>query len=309
MARRKQTHSPSRSEKNDEQSAGEEEEEQNEGSPRGNTPPRSPTPEDVVNDSIPTPPSSPTKSNVLDSAPPPPPPTSQPSSTIAPPPPVSSTPITTAPLLQLHYYLLFFPKKLSPLHLSSPLPSILQIPSDDDESVPTTKQQIDSVNEKLDALVESSKKCNDIVMKAFLDTALHQYHESIDKCTAAVDDSSSLCKNPTADVKNLIHDSKVFLDSLNGHAETNATKVNASVASMSQSLQGEQAKFETLRSDVFTDNKTFLASVDSRLDKLNADFQVERKLRDDLAQHIAINEVQKAEIARAEREISLLKTE
>ena len=146
-------------------------------------------------------------------------------------------------------------------------------------------------------------------MKAFLDTTLHQYHESIYKCIAAVDDSTSLCKNATADVKDLIHDSRVFLDSLKGRAETNAAKVNASVASLSQSFQREQAKFETLWSDVFTDNKTFLAFFYSRLDKLNVDFQVERKLRDDLAQHIAINEVQKAEIARAEREISLLKTE
>ena len=71
-------------------------------------------------------------------------------------------------------------------------------------------------------------------MKAFMDTALHQYHESIDKCTAAVEDSTSLCKGATSDIKELIQDSKVFLDSLKGHAETNVVKVTASVDSLSQ---------------------------------------------------------------------------
>ncbi|XP_023771185.1 uncharacterized protein LOC111919854 [Lactuca sativa] len=325
-------------EKNDELFGDKEEEEKHEVSPRGNTLPRSPTPEDVVNDSIPTPPPSPPKSTVQDSPPPPPPPppTSQPSYTIDPPPPVSSTPITTAPVPPPIFSQATFTTKptitstndssvkvntsdvgvktedppkvtiepISPppssesnlvlggaeFEFDSTYYSPYRIPSEEDESALATKQQIDSVNEKLDALIRSSKKCNDVVMKAFLDTALHQYHESIDKCTVALDDSTSLCKNTTTDVKNLIHDSKVFLDSLKGHAETNAAKVNALVASLSQSLQGEQAKFETLRSDVFTDKKTFLASVDSRLDKLNADFQ-------------------KVEIARAEREILLLKTE
>ena len=61
MARRKQTPSPSHSEKKNEQSAGEEEEEHHEGSLRGNTPPRSPTLVENVNDSVPTAPPSPPK--------------------------------------------------------------------------------------------------------------------------------------------------------------------------------------------------------------------------------------------------------
>ncbi|XP_023738291.1 uncharacterized protein LOC111886287 [Lactuca sativa] len=96
MGRRTKTPSPSSSEKNDEQSAGVEEEEQQEGSPRENTPPRSPTPDDVINDFVPTPPPYPPKTTVQVSVAPPPPPTSQPTSTVAPP-PVRTTLISSTP--------------------------------------------------------------------------------------------------------------------------------------------------------------------------------------------------------------------
>ncbi|XP_023748579.1 flocculation protein FLO11-like [Lactuca sativa] len=73
-------------------------EEQHEGSPRGNTPPRPPTPVDIVDESVPTPPLSRPKTTVQVTIAPPPPSSSPPVSTIAPQPPVSSTPVTTAPL-------------------------------------------------------------------------------------------------------------------------------------------------------------------------------------------------------------------
>ena len=50
-----------------------------------------------------------------------------------------------------------------------------QIPSEEDESAPATKQQIDSVHEKLGSLLTSTTKYNDVVLKAFMDTNLNQY--------------------------------------------------------------------------------------------------------------------------------------
>ncbi|XP_052621138.1 leucine-rich repeat extensin-like protein 2 [Lactuca sativa] len=99
MARKPKTPSPSSYGNVDEQNADEEEEDQHEGSPRGNTPPRSPTPEGNLNDSVPTPPSSPPKTTVQVSvAPIPPSPTTQTTTIVPPPPPVSSIPLCKTPL-------------------------------------------------------------------------------------------------------------------------------------------------------------------------------------------------------------------
>ncbi|XP_052627742.1 extensin-like [Lactuca sativa] len=79
------------------QSADKEERVHLEGSPRGNTPPRSPTAEVWTN--IPSPPPSPKQTTVpITVAPIPPTPTTQPNTTVPPPPPVSTIPISTTPL-------------------------------------------------------------------------------------------------------------------------------------------------------------------------------------------------------------------
>ncbi|KAL7602795.1 hypothetical protein Lser_V15G20307 [Lactuca serriola] len=186
---------------------------------RGNTPPRPPTPEEVVDDSVPTPPSSPPKTTAQDSVPPPP--VSQPASIIASPPPVTSPPIiiasiptpvfskaafTTTPIItsttdssvnvntsdvgaKTEESLKVTTEPISPTPSDDSSPvlgraefefdstyySAYRIPSKEDESAPTTKQQIDSVHEKLDTLIDSTKKYIDGVLKAFMDTALHQY--------------------------------------------------------------------------------------------------------------------------------------
>ena len=76
----------------------------------------------------------------------------------------------------------------------------------------------------------------------------------MDKCSTVVDDSTSQCKHATKDVKDLIQYSKLFLELLQGHANSNATKVNDSVDSLTHSLQGEQAKFKAVRTDLQTEN-------------------------------------------------------
>lgn len=83
----------------DQEKSAEGEDVENEGSPRGNTPPRSPTPEVELNESVPTPPPSPTHTTMpVFLAPISPPISTQPASTSPLPPPVSTFPISTAPL-------------------------------------------------------------------------------------------------------------------------------------------------------------------------------------------------------------------
>ncbi|XP_023736905.1 pectinesterase inhibitor 10-like [Lactuca sativa] len=102
----------------------------------------------------------------------------------------------------------------------------------------------------------------------FLDTALQQYSASIDKSRKAMDASTSSCKKAIADVIELIHDSKVFFESLKGHADSNASKVNATVDLLSKLLQEENTKFDSVRSRFQVDHTTFLSSVNTCLDKL-----------------------------------------
>ncbi|KAL7587931.1 hypothetical protein Lser_V15G41169 [Lactuca serriola] len=207
----------------------------------------------------PTPPLSPPKTTVQDSVPPPP--VSQPASTIASPPLVTSPPIIAAsipapiltkdPFVNVNTFDVGAKTEEPPKVTTEPISPTLsadsspvlggdefefdstyyspyQIPIEEDESTPATKQQIDSVHEKLDTLIDSTKKYNDVVLKAFMDATLHQYTESIDKCTVTMDDSTSMCKRATSEDKDL-RDSQVFLDFFKGHADSNAAKVTESI--------------------------------------------------------------------------------
>ena len=101
-----------------------------------------------------------------------------------------------------------------------------------------------------------------------------------------MDSSTSTYKKAASEVTDLVHDSKIFLESFRGHADTNATKVNASVDSLTKSLQEETTKFDSVRTALQDDHSSFLTSVASRLDKLQADLAMENRIMDELA-HLA----------------------
>ncbi|XP_023745445.1 uncharacterized protein LOC111893610 [Lactuca sativa] len=273
-----------------------EEEVRHEDLPKGSTSPRSPTPTEQLNDKIPTPPPSPPKTTVQVSVAPPIPPTqpTQPTTTALPP-PVSTKPISTTitplppPIISpsiittmtelpakvnvsntganIETETPVTPKPLSPSPLNDSASTLggdnfefdstyyspYRLPTDKDEEAPVTRQKVQGLDDKLDQLLASSSKYNDVVMKAFLDTAFEQYTNAIDKSTKAVEASSS------------------------------SSKVNAFVESLSKSLQGEQVKFETVRSDILADNKSLLLLVDSRIENLCANLAMENRLMDALA--------------------------
>ncbi|KAL7588506.1 hypothetical protein Lser_V15G41267 [Lactuca serriola] len=127
--------------------------------------------------------------------------------------------------------------------------------------------------------------------------------------TAAITESTSVCKKASADVTEVIHTTKIFLDSLKGHADTNAAKIRESVESVSQSLQKEQQKFYDVRSSIQADNASLISSVSSKLDSLHADIAKESALKEEIARQASTIAVQQVQLAQAEKEISLLKTE
>ena len=180
-----------------EQSVVIEEEVQHEGPPRGNTPPQSPTPEVQVH--VPTPPPSPKQTTIpISGAPIPPPVTSQPTTVPLPPPIFSSatTTTTTGPSVSVnvsdtgaHIVGIDTPVTTKPL---SPSPSTnskpilggenfdfhstyysrYRIPSEDDDDATVTKLHLKDIHDKLDNFIGSSTTYFDVVLKAFLDTAL-----------------------------------------------------------------------------------------------------------------------------------------
>ncbi|XP_023744183.1 uncharacterized protein PB18E9.04c-like [Lactuca sativa] len=277
MAKRSKSPTPPSSEKDEEN----DEEKITHESPRGNTPPRSPSPTHSLHDNLLIPPPSPKQTVSLSVAPVPSPTTSQTTTSTTslppPPPPVTSVPISTTPLpppiiSQSTTTTIPDPivevnvsdtgatigteppvttKPLSPTHstdsgatlggandeFDSTYYSPYRLPTDEDDDAPITHQHLQTINEKLDKLLDDNKSYSGVVLKEFLDIALEQYIESIEKSTQAVNDSSSACKKPTADVADVVHTTQIFLDSLKGHADTNAAKVQASVDSFSKSLQ------------------------------------------------------------------------
>ncbi|XP_023745508.1 pollen-specific leucine-rich repeat extensin-like protein 1 [Lactuca sativa] len=223
---------PTSSSSNEEgQSADEEEEVQHEGSPRGNTPPRSSTPEVQIH--VPTPPPSPKQTTIpIFVAPIPPPVTSQPTTTVPLPPPIFSsatTTTTTGPSVSVnvsdtgaHTVSSDTPVTIKPL---SPSPSTdfepilggenfdfdstyyspYRIPSEDnDDDAPVTKLHLKDIHDKLDKLLGSLATYSDVVLNAFLDTTLQQYTASIDNSTKVVDASTSTCKKAATKVTYLV---------------------------------------------------------------------------------------------------------
>ncbi|KAL7589612.1 hypothetical protein Lser_V15G41251 [Lactuca serriola] len=180
-----------------------------------------------------------------------------------------------------------------------------RIPTENDVDAPVTSQHIQDIHDKLDRLLADSKAYGSVVLKAFLETAIKQYTDAIDRSTDAVYKSASSCAKATKEVSEVVHTTQIFLDSLKSHADTNQAKFQSSVDSFSKTLQDETTKFEALRTELKTESTSFLQSVDSRFVTLAA----ESTLKEDLIKHQATIDIQKVQLAQAKKEISLLKTQ
>ena len=73
------------------------------------------------------------------------------------------------------------------------------------------------------------------------------------------------------------------MESLQGAAESNAAKVNSVVEKLATSFETEQHHFASLRQTLEADNKSFQATVEDRLTRLQEDLATENLVMDALA--------------------------
>ncbi|XP_023754897.1 uncharacterized protein LOC111903350 [Lactuca sativa] len=184
-----------------------------------------------------------------------------------------------------------------------------RLQSDEDTDTPINRQHLQSIHEKLDKLLADNKAYGGVVLKAFVETTIDQYTQAMDKSTDAIKESTSTCKKASANVAEVIRTTQIFIDSLKGHADTNAAKIRESVGSFSQSLKEEQQIFDDVRSSIKADNASLIGSVSSRLDSLHVDIAKESALKEEIARQASTIAVQQVQLAQSEKEISLLKTE
>lgn len=167
------------------------------------------------------------------------------------------------------------------------------------------------MNDKLDTLIASSSSSvySEAVVKAIVEKVLKEHDTSIQKATEVVTASVLSSKKVVDDDKTLIHDARIFLESLQGAAEANANKVNATIESLSKSLQAEKQKFDQVCSSLETDQASLQSSIESLLEKLQADLALENKILDELTRQTTLIKTQSVWLTQAHKEIEELKYE
>ncbi|KAL7587827.1 hypothetical protein Lser_V15G41173 [Lactuca serriola] len=275
-------------------------------SPRGKTPPRSPSP--IPEDKIPTPPPSPKqfppKPETVKIPTPPPSPSPKPT----PPKQPTPTPTLEIPVLVVLTVGVNVSHSGAPTVSETPATPIPPSPTkstdsgatlgvdndeydsthfspyrlqlDEDTEGPINRQHLDSIHEKLDKLLADTKAYGGVVLKAFVEAAIEQYTKAMEKSTEAVNEYTSLCKKATTDIAEVVRTTQIFLDSLKGHADTNAAQVRASVDSLSQALKEEHLKFEDVCSSLKANNASLISLVSSKLDSMHAEIAKESALKE-----------------------------
>ncbi|KAL7600247.1 hypothetical protein Lser_V15G21793 [Lactuca serriola] len=280
MAKKSKSPSPSSS-KNDEE---DEEEEIHHVSPRGNTPPRSPTPTEPPHEKLPIPPPSLKQRIPISVAPVPPPTTSQTTTSIPPPPPVTTIPISITPI----------PSLIISQSTSTTIPqpkvgvNISDTGATTETEPPVTSKPISP----------SPSTDSDPTLGGATDEFDSIYYSPYTLPTNDDDEAPSIDEK----LDNLLYANKSYND-------TSAAKVNAFVDSLSKCIQAEQTKFEVVHSSIQAENTSLISSVNFQFESLNVALAKESSLKEDLARQASTIEVQKVQLAQAEKEISLLKTE
>ncbi|XP_023769235.1 pectinesterase inhibitor 10-like [Lactuca sativa] len=289
-----------------------------EASDRGDTPPRSPTPEILVRSLPPSPPpvtipvSIPHISPITTSQPfttiPIPTPiftdttsttTTKPTFT-APNPPVTEPPFTTKPTFTTE------PppssKPLSPTQSTETTPilggedlefdstyfSPYRVQSEYDDDEPITKRHLKAVNDKLDQLLSSSSSGtpSEAAFKTLFSSVVVEHSATLSAAAKAIKASSSQY-------------------SLQVVAAKNAATVNTSV----ETLQSECSKLEAARHAIEEENASLHAKVNERLTQLEADLAMENRIMDELDRRTVQLKLQLHKVHTTNTEINDLKSE
>nr|KAJ0195502.1 hypothetical protein LSAT_V11C700372310 [Lactuca sativa] len=97
----------------------------------------------------------------------------------------------------------------------------------------------------------------------------------------AVEASTKNRNDANAKVEKLISESQLFFDSLQAAAQKNAKTVNASVDTLTHSLEAAMTQLEVAQKAIEAANEELHTKVDTRLTQLEAELAVENKIMDD----------------------------
>lgn len=174
-----------------------------------------------------------------------------------------------------------------------------------------TQKHLEALNDKLDSLLTTSQASSnqaypEAALRGFFDAFLKEHAAILEKENKAVEDSTNSCQQATEKVKELITDSHLFLESLQATAGANASTMNATIVSLTASLQTEKDHFENIRKGIQADNAELQSSINSRLDKHQAELAMENKIMDELAVKTTQLKSQSLKLSQAHKEIDEL---
>ncbi|XP_023752373.1 uncharacterized protein LOC111900726 [Lactuca sativa] len=240
-----------------------------EASGRGDTPPRSPTPEIPVR-----------------CFPPSPPPVAIPVSI----PPISlittSQPFTIIPIPTPIF------TDTTSTTTTKPTFTVPNPPSEDDDDEPITKHHLKAVNDKLDLLLSSSSSgaYSDAALKALPSSVVAEHSASLSAAAKAIEASTSQY-------------------SLRAAAAKNAETVNTSMENLQKTLQSECSNIAAARHAIEEANESFHANFNERLTQLEADLAMENRIMDELDRRTAQLKLQTHKLRTANAKINDLKSE
>nr|KAJ0206998.1 hypothetical protein LSAT_V11C500236450 [Lactuca sativa] len=196
---------------------------------------------------------------------------------------------------------------------------------DDDEDSPLTKRHLKIVTDKIDQLLSSSSfgPYSEATLKAFFSSVVKEHDTSIsivakaidastsqcEKASLAVEASTKECKDATAKVEKLISNAQILLYSLRAATQKNAQTVNASVDTLTRSLEAEPTQLEVVQKSIETANEELHTKVDTRLTQLEAELAVKNKVMDELDKRTSLLKIQNLKLRTATKEHDDLKFE
>lgn len=124
-----------------------------------------------------------------------------------------------------------------------------RVQSDEDDDAPVTKKYIKELNDKLDNLMASSSShhpYSKAAIQTMVDSFVKAHEASISNATVSITASTKVCIEATAKVDKLIQYANIFLESLQGAAELNASKVTNSITKLEESSAAEKQHFASL---------------------------------------------------------------
>lgn len=98
----------------------------------------------------------------------------------------------------------------------------------------------------------------------------------------AVVDSERICKETTEKVKKLLCEVTTFMGTFQNPFELSNTNANKVISSLGETLQTEKTALAKVRTEIKNDHAKLQTSITSKLDKLQEDLAIQKKIMDEL---------------------------